>query len=401
MDQAITLQRYGHEVDILTCEKFYPDKSELPQNWDISIKPTFPYAKLTDYGKKAEMTQEHELFSDMIADKLLELAPDYDFFFTHDWIFTGWNLPYAQALLKVRQQTINNRFLHWIHSVPSGARDWWTLDAYGENHRLVYPNKTDRLYVSQQFRTRETKVVPIPHIKDLRTFCDFEQATCEFLHEFPEVINSQIVQIYPASTDRLTAKRLKEVIMIFAFLKAKGHSVCLVVANQHATGRQRKEDLDHYKKIARRNGLEIGSDVIFTSDWKTPEYEKGVPRKMLSELMMLGNLFIFPTREESFGLVLPEAVLMGGCLPVLNRSLEQQFEVGGLRGLYIPFGSWNNQFVPSNENEWFSTIADLILARMLEDDCIQARTHFRINQNQDTIYQRYYEPIMAGAQLWT
>lgn len=398
-DQAITLQRYGHEVTILTCEKFYHDKSELPANWSLDIRPTFPYSKLIDYRKEADISEEHLQFADILYDVLCNAIEDFDVVFTHDWVFTGWNLPYAKALLKT--QGMKQKFLHWIHSIPSGRRDWWCADRYGANHKIAYPNVTDRLHVSQQFRTKEQKIVVVPHIKDLRTFCDFQQDTCDFLHEHPELMTSPVTQIYPASTDRLTAKRLREVILLFSKLKERGFPVCLVVANQHATGRQRKEDINLYKTIARRNGLQVDVDLVFTSDFQDGKWEKGVPRKILSELMQLGNIFFFPTREEAFGLVLPEAVLMGGCLPIVNKSLRQQLEVSGYHGLLVDLGSWDQPLDIGDENGYFNFIADLVIARMIEDDSLQAKTHFRVTYNMDTIYQRYYEPILTGSVLWT
>lgn len=400
-DQAVMLQEYDHEPEVFVCEGFRYHKSEIPDAWkNPVIREVVPKFPLTDYHSQADMGEDKQVNVDRIVDFIKEHLTGFDVIFTHDWIFTGWNLPFAKAILKTLDDTCKIPFLHWVHSIPSGARDFWNFDHYGPNHRIIYPNSVDRLRVANQFRTSESKVLVIPHIKDLRTFADLQPDTLEFLHEHPEMIHSQFVQVYPASTDRLEAKRIREVILIFAALKQKGYTVCLTCANQHATKRQPREDVERYKKIARRNGLEPDKEFIFTSDFKHPQYENGIPRKILRELFMYGNLLIYPTREETFGFVLPEAVLMGGCLPVLNKSLKMMFEVGGFKGLYCDFGAFDAPMNIEDESGYFNFIADAIAARFLEDDCLQARTFHRQRYNWDMIYQRFYEPILAGTKLW-
>jgi hypothetical protein len=400
-DQAVMLQSYGHTPEVFVCEGFRHHKSEMPTAWkDPIIREVVPKFPLTDFHGLSELEDKHQEYIERVTVFFREHLQGYDAIFTHDWVFTGWNLPFGQAILKVREEFAKVPFLHWVHSIPSGSRDFWNFDHYGPNHRIIYPNSVDRMRVANQFRTTESKVLVIPHIKDLRTFADLQPETLEFLGEHPEVVHSQFVQVYPASTDRLEAKRLREVILIFSALKQKGYTVCLVCANQHATKRQPREDVERYKKIARRNGLEPDREFVFTSDFKHPTYENGIPRKILRELMMYSNLLIYPTREETFGFVLPETVLMGGCLPVLNKSLKMMFEVGGFKGLYCDFGAFDAPMNVENESDYLGFIADCITARFLEDDCLQARTFHRQRYNYDSIYQRYYEPILAGTKLW-
>jgi len=292
-----------------------------------------------------------------------ELA-DFDFAFTHDFIFTGWFMPYGLACQKASPKLPNLRWLHWIHSVPTAGSDWWNIREYGKHHKIIYPNKTDAIRAAEMYRGTLEDVRVIHHIKDLRTWFDFKQETQDFITDFPAVMQADVVQIYPASTDRLTSKRVHEVMLIFKEIKAKGFSICLVIANQWATGRQRKEDVNRYRQIASRNGLKVDEEVIFTSEWR-PEYATGLPKEIVRELFLCSNLFIFPTREESFGLVAPEAAL-SGVLMVLNKSLQMQFEVNGYQGLYFDFGSYHHQFKPDNAAAYYKDVAQIILGRMRE-----------------------------------
>jgi hypothetical protein len=172
-----------------------------------------------------------------------------------------------------------------------------------------------------------------------------------------------------------------------------------VVANQWATGRAQKQDVEIYKKLARRRGLATG-EFIFTSEFKKPKYETGIPRRMLRELFQCSNLFLFPTREESFGLVVPEASLSGGVLLVLNKSLQQQIEISGFTTLYMNFGSFHNNFEPPDWEKYLDDAASIICHRLQHNESILSKTYMRKTYNMDHLYNRYYEPLMKGSMLW-
>jgi glycosyltransferase involved in cell wall biosynthesis len=204
-------------------------------------------------------------------------------------------------------------------------------------------------------------------------------------------------EIYPASADRMEAKRVKDLILIFAQLKKKKFNVCLVVANQWATKRQAREDMTLYTKVASRNGME-SDEFIFTSNFQHPKYMQGLPKRMVRELMMCGNMFIFPTREETFGLVLPEACLSSAVLPVCNKSLGMMMEVSGHNADYIDFGSFNSpvQLAP----DFHSQVARAVIARFLRNESILTRTFMRQRYNWDNIYHKFYGPIFAESVNW-
>ena len=398
-DQVIALTRQGYDVDMVVRQGFTHDTSEFPRKFHANIIEAIPKIKMIDYKSLSDISEDHLKYAEDLAERLPDLLAPYRYVLTHDWVFTGWNLPFAEALRMSRDKTRNQRFFHWVHSVPSRFAEWWTLTRYGNNHRIVYPNKTDSLWVAGQFRCKENQIIPIPHIRDIRTLDEWEEDEWGIVDAYPSLMEAQVVQVYPASTDRLKAKRVKELIYIFKTLKDRGASVCLFIANQHATGKQRSEDIESYKRIARRCGL-TGDEFIFSSDYKEGIYRGGMPRRVLRQIMKLGNLFVFPTREESFGLVLPEACLLGGVLPVLNKNLSCMFEVGGFKGLYVDFGSYTHPIKMKRSMDYYSIIADLILARMLEDDSIQAKTFHRRKYNLDEVFRKHYSPALAGSALW-
>jgi hypothetical protein len=182
-------------------------------------------------------------------------------------------------------------------------------------------------------------------------------------------------------------------------MKKMNFKVCLVIANQWATGRQRKEDLQKYYKRVRTSGLKINEEVIFTSEWKD-RFATGIPRYLLRQLQQMSNLFIFPTREESFGLVAPEAA-MCGLEMVINRSLPMMFEVQGGCGIYAEFGSYEKELViPGTEQEYIVGLTHLIIGRMQRSEIIASKTFNRQRYNWDNLYNRYYLPAFGESDVW-
>jgi hypothetical protein len=155
--------------------------------------------------------------------------------------------------------------------------------------------------------------------------------------------------------------------------------------------------------MAAQAGLEP-DEFIFTSEWDE-KYNTGIPKKMLRELLLCSNLFIFPTVEESFGLVGPEAALAGNFM-VLNKSLYMMFEVYGNAGLYVDFGSHHNIFDPKNVNPdmtwdaYLDQVASLILGRFVQNEGCLTRTYMRRIYNMDNLYLHYYEPIFNESKMW-
>lgn len=407
-DQIQMLTEYGHEVHLFVNSQYHGE----PFDPRVTLNKCIPFCHLVDFASFQQYQEAqyegHRKIASETAEVLKKELEGFDVAFTHDFIFIGWFLPYGQGCKEAGKHLKNLRWLHWIHSVPTGKRDYWSIGDFGPKHKIVYPNKSDMVRVAEEFKGKVNDVRVIPHIKDLRTWFDWDQESCEFVKEYPMLMQADIVQVYPASVDRLESKRVKEVILIFSKLKKMGHSVCLVIANQWATTVKHKQSVDQYKKIGARNGLEVGTELVFTSDWKVTmknnvpvgKYEVGLPKKILRDLMTCMNLFIFPTREESFGLVLPEVVLSSGCFCVLNKSLQQQLEISGFTALYFDFGSFHMNHMVDNEEKYFHDIAYVTIGQMRQNESLMTRTFMRKMYNWDHLYNRYYGPIMASAEGW-
>ena len=476
VDQAHMLARYGHQVLIFVNEQFNPKHNKdsgleaviekYPDKVFIIKKTKFMHLK--DYNTKATLSDEHKKQAEEAGKIFYEelVQNNCTVVFTHDFVFTGWNLPYAIALqhcqVKIREQQMakkwkDMRWYHWIHSVPSDSRDWWRLDSYTHDNFLVFPNKTEIVRVAESYKTNPNGVWIIPHIKDIRTWYDFSEETNAIIDKYPKLLQADIIQVYPCSSDRLGAKGLHYVMQIFGEMKKAQADVFLLIANQWATGRQNMESIGEYIKLATKNGLFYGDDFAFTSrfvgdsameymydridDAKTIQefaaiygaqtieqliemdmskllkfdlknitednfeqrkvdilqnmrpYALGVPRKVLRELQLLSNLLIFPTREESFGLVGPETAY-SGALVVTNRSLKMMAEVMGHHTPSFDFGSHHMDHPPAATESYIKAVAHAILNRFFSNEAVMTKKYCRKRYNMDYLYNRYYAPIL-------
>lgn len=398
VSQAKMLLRKGHIVIIYVNEQFNPANNEdagvehLMNYEGFKLLQKTKFMNLTDYQTSAALTDRHKKEAEE-AGKMYEesfLEEGVDVVFTHDFVFTGWNLPYSLAIKHTNNKIKDLKWYHWVHSCPTGKKDWWNLRSYGLNHYVVFPNKTEIMRVAEAYSTNPSQIKIIPHIVDIRSLNDMSEEVWAFTDVYEDIMKADVVQVYPCSTDRLGAKQLDIVIKLFGRMKAARVKVFLFIANQNATGRQQKEELGPYIELGKRYGLEYNKDFVFSS-MIHPDYEGGLSKRVLREMVQLSNLFIFPTREESFGLVGPEAAL-NGCLIVINRSLTMQFEVMGNEAPGFDFGSFHCNTPETKNPEYINAIALAILNRLYANEAIQTKNRTKRRYNMDSLYYRCYLP---------
>lgn len=395
-------------VDVAVSERWGAFGYPLVSRHSVSVHPVIPAVENSEnYTSVNELTDEHSALVDKIVvavDQLIcSLSPDV--IITHDWIFGGYHLPYAEAIKRIcdrddecGQRARSIHWLHWVHSVCVGKLDWWDLGRYQGDHRIVYPNACDREKVEKVWHISDpSRLVHIPHIKDLRTFCEWGAESWQFVDQYPGIIHADFVQIYPASTDRLTQKGLMTLIYLFANFKRRGHSVCLAIANQWVTRLRRSEDVSKWKRIGERNGL-TEKELIFTSEYEYPRYESGLPRRMLREIMVCNSIFVYPTQAESFGLVYPEASLVSGCLCVLNNSVNVLHEVSRDSSFYCDFGPRRVGGSGLTERERYTQWTDEILEEWKSNKAVQDKINMRQKYNMDTVWKDFCRPVLYSLQ---
>jgi glycosyltransferase involved in cell wall biosynthesis len=384
--QTAMLKRYGHEFTVFVGGESWGEICPFQGPLECLV----PKFSGTSFTSVEDLDNDEYMAAHELADRLAETLQEFDVVFTHDWIFSSKKAPLAEALRLCADRTRALPFFHWVHSVPTGDFDWWDLNRYGPNHRIVYPNATDAAKVAQVFKTSPRDVIAIPHVVDLRLLFNFSERVQEIINLMPGLMQGDFVQVYPAAADRLSYKGLDHLIRVFGELAQFG-TVALLVVDSWSGGGKQREGLQRYKDMAFDSCLG-GGEFSFASDLTTDQEFYSLPHRDLMSLMQCSNVFCFPTLGEAFGLGVVESCLAGATLPVLNSSWSQSREIIDTEwGLPKAFPSAERG--KENIKPDYPEIARSIASVTHQDESWLARKFCRQTYNMDAIYRNHYEPL--------
>lgn len=328
-----------------------------------------------------------------IKEKLREPLKGVDVVFTHDLFFQAALSKFDEAARQLaREEYPNIRWLHWVHScVASRRREPFP------NSFVIYPNEYDRPRVARGFGFEEDDVKCVPHPIDVCSFFDMNPISEKIIKE-NDILSADVICTYPLRLDR--GKQPEVCIKVLGQLKKLGKSVKLIIMDFHSTGGDKKVYREELKQIGIDKGLS-SSELIFVSEQdKAVELES--PRTMVKDFMCISNVFILPSRSETFSLVAQEAMICGN-FPILNFDFPPIRSIYGDKPLYRKFSS--NIDVQTgldgvtdtkygNEDNYFKDIAGYICYELEHDKIMSLRTKIRKEQNLKAIFKKYLEPLL-------
>jgi len=385
MGQLRMIHHAGHTPVLIGLEDFkWPEAPD----W-VEVRAGLPVWAKKDYKSLSELPMEHIDVGRAACRWMAGSLGDLNALFSHDILFTGWNLPLNLGMQEAATFWPFPHF-HWVHSVPGGGmRDYWRVPPNG---KLVYPNHQDRIRCAEHFRTWQENVLIIPHSKDPASTC-FRTNLAERLVTEYNVLAADIIQVYPIPTDRYEPKGAKEVIEVFGQLKRHGKSVRLIFCNAWCNTDERRADVKFLINHAFDQGL-TDREVIFTSRFD-PEFEVGVSQAVVHDLMQIGNLFICPSKSESFGYAPAEAALCGQLL-VLNQNLPMFQEIAGPgSALHFTFGSYQQQVEMPDKAAFFRDMAKIIVHTMESNHVLRAKTFYRQHYRWEAVWSQIEQAILT------
>ena len=265
---------------------------------------------------------------------------------THDILFQRAYLNFAAAIHSIAG-TRNFRWWHQAHSGPSPLADRpqlpllyrYSLPDQGDHH-ILNLNDAHRDGFMQHYAINNYDRIPTcPNARDPRTLYGASPEISAFVGA-TGLLDADVVQILPVSTERSFAKGVQHVIKVFGSLKARGLDVRLVIANAHANGNEKF--IMALKEVGKEWGL-TAKELIFTSDHFPTRLSAGLTSADTQFLFRISNLFVFASTAEASSLVVGEAAA-AGCLMALNASVPSLMH-DAPQALAYPFGT-------SNAPEW-------------------------------------------------
>jgi hypothetical protein len=394
----IALVKYGYEPALFVLDCFTDDE-KVPKG--VEIRKVIPKLVLEPYTKN--QLKDLDSDSNKAQKAMEENMKDIDVCLTQDIIFINSYLPYNVAMRKGIEGGLSHiKWLHWIHSAPSlrprmDGTPYDNLYNLPPHSRLIYLNYTDVVRAAEMFGIFPKDVRTIFNMMDIRELYNFDPITRELIEQH-DLMSADYIDVYPLSTTRMNdaGKQLSKVIWVMSYLKKMGNSIRLIVPNAHANAQEQKEEIEQMYRFATDCGMER-RELIFTSLHDVPKYEQGVPRKVVTDLFQLSNLFIFPSVSEASPLILKEA-MAAKCLLVLNYSFPAMRDFAGENALYFRFGSLvDNPEYPLGLDKYLEDVAKLIVSEMEQNKALKANTKLRKEFNVDYIAKHMLIPTIEEA----
>ncbi len=339
-EQLGMLVLHGYNPAVLVVKS--DDWSRHPGWYNHDSVEIIQYPSVSDTNEEGE---EDRFIDDieLLTTALTTALSDVDVVLTHDIIYLPDHLKTAIAARNTAKQLPDITWFHWIHSTvspehmeTSGIADYLYEEVLSQewpNSHPVFFNRMSIPIIANNFHYEEADVKIVPHATDICRFFGFSPLTTRLYRE-KQLYMADYLTVCPVRLDK--GKQVDWTIRIMARLKSKGECIRIVVMDsnsQHALGCDYREEL---KYIAMEYGLDQ-SELIFTSEFDD-SLRRGAPQSMVRELFSISNIYIQPSRSESYSLSTQEAAITGNLL-ILNDDFPPFREIFGDQALFFQFGS--------------------------------------------------------------
>ena len=409
--QIKMLLQHGYKPRVLVDEHF-PKPESVPYPWnsvELFRLPAVPRSN------QVELPQGWQQHLSRMTEAMRQGLKDIDIALSHDLIYQPAQLLYNMAARKVTQEREGG--LHWLHLVHSATTPALVnaTDQYLSAIKLrfpfsfvVFPNEYSRPRVARNFGYEEDEVKFAPHPTDFPHYMGFLEVTKRLI-DAKSMLGADVIMNYPARLDR--GKQVEFPIRIAAQLKRLGKSVRFICMDFHSTGGDKVTYREELKKLAQQLGLSP-IEVTFTSEFspnpaaRTSNEQLPLrvqcPNQMVRDLMCLSNVFILPSRSETYSLVAQEAALCGNLL-ILNFDFPPMRNIYGEDPLYYKFssnidamtgldGDTNVEYHP-DVNAYCRDIAMRIIYELQTNRVLHLKTFLRQKRNLDYVFKTYWEPL--------
>lgn len=391
--QIRSLLDHGYDPVVIVREDFkVPDTPSLWRPEIVDLRLVTPKMKLT-----SAIADDFEERVEKIVKALEGNLGDVDVCITHDIILQTTDKECNVAMRQYAETRPDLLWLHWIHSCPTpgGPRE------YPENCRytpppgyIIYPNDSDRGMVCATYQVGgqewRVKVSRTGHAIDPLLIWNYDDLTRDLV-EKADLLNGEVVAVYPARLDK--GKQPEKIIRLMAGVKNLGYSPRLLIIDWQSTGKHFQNYIDNLTKLSERFG--VGDEINFTSRLDD-RCSQGVPRHVVTELMDLSNIYIHPSRVETYSLVVHEAALRGKLL-VLNYDLPCQRELFGYDSniIYMDFSSdrVDRIYEPDEQTFWDNEAVRLMSELKYRNMSLMTQTRARREWSPQALWKDF-EPLL-------
>ena len=341
-EQIRMLVANGYEPVVIVKEGFRAEDVFAFKEVTLRYIPVVPSSNYI--GEAVDETFKEDVKK--LKDAVIKNLQDVDIVFTHDLIYQPESLKLnfaCRQAIEEDEHIKKIKWLHWIHSATSPqtlGKELQQNDAYFDivskrfpNSFVVFPNAYSIPRVARNFGVEEDQVKVVHHSTNLPGYCQWDSLMIKLVMD-KNMLTADAIAVYPIRLDR--GKQVEVVIKIMAQLKKLNYTVRVVVVDFHSTGGDKVTYREELKKIGIDWGLN-DFDLTFTSEFHE-SWRTSVPRKVVHDLFELSNVFIMPSKSETYSLITQEAALCGNIL-MLNHDFAPFRDIYGKDAIYKQFSS--------------------------------------------------------------
>lgn len=343
---------------------------------------------------------------EVIYQQLSKKVPDNSVIITHDLIFLPDYTKHNLAARKLAEDKPGIRWIHWVHSATGPNTLIAERDMYGDEYRqlllskfpnsvIAYPNGQDIPRVARNFSYEEYEVVEVPHSTDPT---EGMHPLVQRLYDNLHLGDKEVLAIAPMRLDR--GKNPQMIVRAIAACKDEGMDAHVIFCDFQSTGGDKVTLREDCKALAERLGA--ADCITFLSEFDDLAAME-VPHDVVLDLFTLSNVFICPSRSETYSLTTQEAMLKGN-LCILNHDFPAFRQIYGDKALYrqfdgseVGFDGYDGKIDTkhSDIDAYFrERFAIALKAWLAHDKVIAAKTWVRTKRNPDYVFKEFIEPLI-------
>lgn len=341
-----------------------------------------------------------------IMEELNEILPDDAVVITHDLIFLPDYVKYNVAGHEIAKQRPGIQWLHWVHSATNpqqviaernmfGGKYKELLAEHFENSIICYPNSYDIPRVADNFGYEQDEIFEVPHPIDP---IEGMAPIVKRLYNAKKLYEAEVLVVYPHRLDR--GKFVEANVRYMKGCKDNNMTSHLVVCDFQSTGGDKEVYRNEMMALAEELG--VADRVTFLSQFDASAVLE-VPHQTILDLFTLSNIFLMPSKSETYSLITQEAMSRGN-LCFLNQDFAPFRQIFGDNAIYTQFGGANIGMdgkngeittTHSNNDAYYKNLAINTKYWLLHDRTLRAKTWTRTHRNLDIIFHNYLEPLLT------
>ena len=317
-----------------------------------------------------------------LVETLAPMLEKMDVVFLHNVLTMPFHLALTAALWELVEKLPHVRFIAWTHDLVAcnpdykfphiGLFPWNLLTKRAPRVEYVAISPLRQKQFAELTGTPLEDCAMIPNGIDPVDYLGLTASVAQLVRE-RAILEKEIVLLHP--TRILRRKNIELGLRVVAEIKARGKSCCCIV-----TGAPDMHNPDtaayHRSLMELREELGLAEDFLFLHE------RFAVTRQDLISLYRIADVLFYPSKQEGFGLPILEGALHG--MPIFCADIEPMKSLAQKNVTFFDL-----QIAPA-------VLADSIISHVDDSISIQARKGLMRDYSWNTLYPRFFEPLLKS-----